>query len=78
MFYVFIIIELLVFCQQIIVCKTVTIGTKVNSSFDSSLDSSLESHLKEAISQSTPTLRTLKFDGLLLLINYFALFLFLF
>jgi hypothetical protein len=74
MFYVFIIIELLVFCQQLIVCKT--IETKVNSSLDSSLDY----HLKEAISQLRPTFnsRTQKFDGFLLFINYFVLFLFVF
>jgi glypican 6 len=62
MFYIFIIIELLVFCQQLIVCKTIAIETKVNPNLDSRAQ--FDSHLKEAINElrTVFTTRTLKFD----------------
>jgi hypothetical protein len=64
MFYIFIILEFLVFCQQLIVCKTIAIETKVNPSLDSRAQ--FDSHLKEAINElrTVFTTRTLKFDGL--------------
>jgi hypothetical protein len=64
MFYIFIIIELLVFCQQLIVCNTIPIQTKLNPSLDSRAQ--FDSHLKEAINElrTVFTTRTLKFDGM--------------
>jgi len=62
MFYIFITIELLVFCQQLITINSIPVEHKINANSKQEFENSL----KEAITEIRTVLatRTQKFDGM--------------